>query len=126
MEGVADLDAEDHDEPVEAGEEDYDGDEAVGHDVIAGLHLPHCLQLLHRPPHLPVVMLQLLGADVHRLAARGPRRRPGGRRMERIRWRGYDGEDMMERIPWRGYDGEDMKERIRWRGYDGEDTMERI
>ena len=40
LECVFDLCAEDHDEPVEAGEEEDDDDEPVGHDVVARLNLP--------------------------------------------------------------------------------------
>ena len=39
LECVFDLCAEDHDEPVEAGEEEDDDDEPVGHDVVARLNL---------------------------------------------------------------------------------------
>ena len=52
LECVFDLCAEDHDEPVEAGEEKDDDDEPVGHDVVARLNLqieiwiPFCLFFL--------------------------------------------------------------------------------
>ena len=49
LECVFYLCAEDHNEPVEAGEEEDDDDEPVGHDVVARLNLqievwiPFCL-----------------------------------------------------------------------------------
>ena len=51
MKSVSDLLVEDDDEPVEAGEKEEDDDEAVGHDLITGLH---CF----------VVILQLLCSHV--------------------------------------------------------------
>ena len=39
LEGVPELGAEYHDEPVEASEENHDGHKPVGHDIIASLNL---------------------------------------------------------------------------------------
>ena len=51
VEGEPDLFTEDDDEPVEPSEEEEDDDEAIRHDLVTSLHRP-------------VVLLQLLGADV--------------------------------------------------------------
>ena len=51
MESVTDLLIEDDDEPVKAGEEEEDHNEAIGHDLVAGLDST-------------VVLLQFFGSHV--------------------------------------------------------------
>ena len=76
LECVFDLCAEDHDEPVEAGEEEDDDDEPVGHDVVARLNLQIeiwipffsvSIKICCFHWHLSVVLLQLSGSVVHGL-----------------------------------------------------------
>ena len=49
MEGVTDLLIEDDDEPIEASQEEEDHDEAVSHDLVAGLDGAVVLLQLFRP-----------------------------------------------------------------------------
>ena len=59
MEGVPDLLIEDDDEPVEACQQEEDHDEAVSHDLVAGLDgAVVLLQLLC--PHVNVVFASIL------------------------------------------------------------------
>lgn len=59
MKGISDLLIEDDDEPIEASQEEEDHDEAVSHDLVAGLDgAVVLLQLLC--PHVNVVFASIL------------------------------------------------------------------
>ena len=59
MKGISDLLIEDDDEPIEACQEEEDHDEAVSHDLVAGLDgTVVLLQLLC--PHMNVVFASIL------------------------------------------------------------------
>ncbi len=59
MKGISDLLIEDDDEPIEACQEEEDHDEAVSHDLVAGLDgAVVLLQLLC--PHVNVVFASIL------------------------------------------------------------------
>ena len=60
MEGVTDLLIEDDDEPIESSQEEEDHDEAVSHDLVAGLDgAVVLLQLLC--PYVNIVFASVIG-----------------------------------------------------------------
>lgn len=59
MKGISDLLIEDDDEPIEACQEEEDHDEAVSHDLVAGLDGAVVLLQLLRP-HMNVVFASIL------------------------------------------------------------------